>query len=68
MANSSAELVENLFYEFQQAGVEVLIADMPTYNGRDRKDALIREIGGTGKLRDDQTAGTVPPSITYSLP
>jgi len=24
------------FHEFAQVGVEVLIADMPTYNGRDR--------------------------------
>ncbi len=37
-------LAENLFYEFERAGVEVLIADMPTYNGRDRKDVLIRQI------------------------
>jgi len=37
-------LAENLFYKFEQAGVEVLIADMPAYNGRDRKDVLIRQI------------------------
>jgi site-specific DNA recombinase len=37
-------LAENLFHEFDEAGVEVLIADMPAYNGRDRKDVLIRQI------------------------
>ncbi len=37
-------LAENLFHEFDETGVEVLIADMPTYNGRDRKDVLIRQI------------------------
>jgi DNA invertase Pin-like site-specific DNA recombinase len=37
-------LAENLFYELARAGVEVLIADMPTYNGKDRKDVLIRQI------------------------
>ncbi len=37
-------LAENLFYEFQKLGVEVLIADMPAYNGKDRKDVLIRQI------------------------
>ena len=39
-------LAENLFYEFERLGVEVLIADMPTYNGKDRKDVLIRQIRG----------------------
>lgn len=37
-------LAENLFYQFSQAGVDVLIADMPTYNSRDRKDVLVRQI------------------------
>jgi len=37
-------LAENLFHEFEQRGVHVLIADMPTYNGKDRKDVLIRQI------------------------
>jgi site-specific DNA recombinase len=37
-------IAENLFHEFANLGVEVLIADMPTYNGRDRKDVLIRQI------------------------
>jgi site-specific DNA recombinase len=37
-------LAENLFYEFERSGVQVLIADMPTYNGKDRKDVLIRQI------------------------
>jgi site-specific DNA recombinase len=29
---------------FQRYGVRVLIADMPTYNGQDRRDVLIRQI------------------------
>lgn len=37
-------LAENLFHQFEKLGVEVLIADMPTYNGKDRKDVLIRQI------------------------
>ena len=37
-------LAENLFYRFERAGVQVLIVDMPTYNGKDRKDVLIRQI------------------------
>lgn len=36
-------ITENLFYEFKRLGVEVLIADMPQYNG-ERKDVLIRQI------------------------
>jgi site-specific DNA recombinase len=39
-------LAENLFFEFEQLGVEILIADMPNYNGKDRKDVLIRQIRG----------------------
>jgi DNA invertase Pin-like site-specific DNA recombinase len=37
-------IAENLFYEFEKCGIRVLIADMPTYNARDRKDVLIRQI------------------------
>ncbi len=37
-------LAENFFHEFERLGVHVLIADMPTYNGKDRKDVLIRQI------------------------
>jgi site-specific DNA recombinase len=37
-------IAENLFHEFATLGVEVLIADMPTYNSKDRKDVLIRQI------------------------
>src|SRR5581483_2019796 len=37
-------LAENLFYEFRKLGVEVLIADMPAYDGNDRKDVMIRQI------------------------
>src|SRR5713101_9324726 len=37
-------IAENLFYELERLGVRVLIADMPTYNGKDRKDVLIRQI------------------------
>lgn len=37
-------LAENLFHEFERCVVEILIADMPTYNGKDRKDVMIRQI------------------------
>ena len=37
-------IAENLFHEFASLGVEIMIADMPTYNGRDRKDVLVRQI------------------------
>ena len=37
-------LAENLFHEFEKCQVQVLIADMPTYNGKDRKDVMIRQI------------------------
>lgn len=37
-------LAENLFFTFGRLGVQILIADMPTYNGKDRKDVLIRQI------------------------
>ncbi len=40
----NVRLAENLFYEFEQLGVRVLIADMPTYNSRDRKDVMLRQI------------------------
>lgn len=40
----NVRLAENLFHEFERLGVEVLIADMPTYNSKDRKDVLIRQI------------------------
>ena len=36
-------IAENLFYEFKEFDVKVLIADMPQYNG-ERKDVLIRQI------------------------
>ena len=39
-------LAENLFHEFEELGVKILIADMPTYNGKDRKDVQIRQIRG----------------------
>lgn len=37
-------LAENLFWQFERCGVRVLIADMPNYNGQDRRDVLIRQI------------------------
>src|SRR6266851_1031126 len=37
-------LAENLFFEFERARVRILIADMPTYNSKDRKDVLLRQI------------------------
>ncbi len=37
-------LAENLFWQFERYGVRVLIADMPNYNSRDRREVLIRQI------------------------
>jgi len=37
-------LSENLFWQFANLGVQVLIADMPNYNAGDRRDVLIRQI------------------------
>lgn len=37
-------IAENLFWRFERYGVRVLIADMPTYNGEDRRDVLLRQI------------------------
>jgi len=39
----NVRIAENIFHEFAQLGVEMLIADMPTYNRQDRKDVLIRQ-------------------------
>jgi len=35
---------ENLFYDLYKLGVKVFIADMPHYDGNNRKDVLIRQI------------------------
>ncbi len=32
------------FHEFERLGVQILIADMPGHNGKDRKDVLVRQI------------------------
>lgn len=37
-------LTENLLYDLEKLGVKVFIADMPTYDGSNRKDVLIRQI------------------------
>jgi len=37
-------IAENLFHDFEQLEVQILIADMPTYNSRDRKDVMLRQI------------------------
>jgi site-specific DNA recombinase len=37
-------IAENLFHQFNQLGVDVLIADMPTYDGRNRRDVMVRQI------------------------
>jgi site-specific DNA recombinase len=37
-------LAENLFHDFERLGINILIADMPNYDGKDRKDVLIRQI------------------------
>lgn len=38
------QLSEDLFWKFGRYGVQVMIADMPNYNGSDRRDVLIRQI------------------------
>lgn len=35
---------ENFFYDLQRIGVKIFIADMPHYDGDNRKDVLIRQI------------------------
>jgi site-specific DNA recombinase len=35
---------ENFFYDLQRIGVKILIADMPHYDGNNRKDVLVRQI------------------------
>ena len=40
----NVRLAENLFWKFERLRVQILIADMPGYNGQDRKDVLIRQI------------------------
>ncbi len=35
---------ENFFYDLQKMGVKIFIADMPHYDGNNRKDVLIRQI------------------------
>jgi len=35
---------ENLLYDLERLGVKVFIADMPNYDGSNRKDVLIRQI------------------------
>jgi site-specific DNA recombinase len=37
-------IAENLFWQLEKLHVEVLIADMPHYNPKNRKDVLIRQI------------------------
>jgi site-specific DNA recombinase len=40
----NVRIAENLFHQFDELGVNVLIADMPTYDGRNRRDVLLRQI------------------------
>ena len=35
---------ENLLHDLKKVGVKVFIADMPNYDGNNRKDVLIRQI------------------------
>ncbi len=37
-------MTENLLYDFQKLGVRVFLADMPHYDGTNRRDVLIRQI------------------------
>jgi len=40
----NVRIAENLFHQFEQLEVRVLIADMPNYDGRNRRDVLLRQI------------------------
>ena len=40
----SRRFAENLFYGFEQLGVQICIGDMPPYDGNDRTDVLLRQI------------------------
>jgi DNA invertase Pin-like site-specific DNA recombinase len=40
----SLRLTENLLFEFEQLDIPVLIADMPHYDGGNRRDVLVRQI------------------------
>src|SRR5438132_780738 len=42
--NDRRFIAENLFWRFEQMGIEVLIVDMPTYTVRDRKAVFLRQI------------------------
>jgi site-specific DNA recombinase len=37
-------IAENLFWKFERLGIRVHIADMPFYDGSDRRDVLVRQI------------------------
>jgi site-specific DNA recombinase len=37
-------LTENLLFDFDRLGIRIYIADMPSYDGNDRKDILLRQI------------------------
>jgi len=50
-------IAENLFHEFAQLGVDVLIADMPTYNAKNRKDIIER----LWKGRQERVRRGLPP-------
>jgi site-specific DNA recombinase len=40
----NVRIAENLFHRFDELGIDVLIADMPGYDGKNRRDVLIRQI------------------------
>jgi site-specific DNA recombinase len=40
----NVRIAENLFHQFNEFGIPVMIADMPNYNGENRRDVLIRQI------------------------
>ena len=55
-------IAANLFHKFATLGLDVLIADMPTYNGKDRPQVaeteatVVRRISALAKLRQSATA------------
>jgi len=40
----NVRIAENLFHQFAELGINVLIADMPNYDGKNRRDVLLRQI------------------------
>src|SRR5689334_415905 len=40
----NVRIAENLFYRFDELGIDVRIVEMPGYDGKNRRDVLLRQI------------------------